>query len=134
MKKKRAFTLIELMVVIMIVAVLAAIAVPILRQRVDNAIWLEGKEMMETIATAIDSHAKLAPARDPPTSLWVGEPNNLGFETGHKLTGNNFNDDDFSFEVHSMNPLLFIVTAIKPGLNPPVYTLNQDKIFKAHEK
>jgi len=40
---ERAFTLVELMVVILIVAILAAVAIPVLRNRVDAAKWSEGK-------------------------------------------------------------------------------------------
>ena len=40
-KKKRVFTLIELMVVIMIIAIFAAVTVPILRGRIKQAEWSE---------------------------------------------------------------------------------------------
>jgi prepilin-type N-terminal cleavage/methylation domain-containing protein len=57
MKRRRGFTLIELMVVILIVALLAAVAIPILRSRIDAAKWSEGKAMMGTIATAMRAYA-----------------------------------------------------------------------------
>jgi len=51
------FTLIELMIVVLIVAVLAAVAVPIYRGRIDTAKWSEGKAMAGTIASAIRAYA-----------------------------------------------------------------------------
>ena len=57
MKARRGFTLIELMVVILIVAILAAVAIPIMRGRIDAAKWSEGKAMMGTIGVAIRAYA-----------------------------------------------------------------------------
>jgi general secretion pathway protein G len=42
MSKAKGFTLVELMVVILIVSILAAVAIPILRGRIDAAKWSEG--------------------------------------------------------------------------------------------
>jgi len=57
MKSGRGFTLIELTLVVLIVAILAAVAVPILRGRIDTAKWSEGKAGMGTIATALCAYA-----------------------------------------------------------------------------
>ena len=50
---RKGFTLIELMVVIFIVGILAAVAIPIMRGRIDAAKWSEGKAAMGSIRTAI---------------------------------------------------------------------------------
>ena len=57
MSRKKAFTLIELMVVILIVSILAAVAVPIMRGRIDSAKWSEGKAMAGTLATSLRAYA-----------------------------------------------------------------------------
>ena len=56
MLSKKGFTLVELMVVILIVAILAAVAIPIMRGRIDSAKWTEGKAMVGTIATSIRAY------------------------------------------------------------------------------
>jgi prepilin-type N-terminal cleavage/methylation domain-containing protein len=53
MKSRKGFTLIELMVVVLIVAVLAAILIPLLTARLEAARWSEGKSGAGTIATNI---------------------------------------------------------------------------------
>ncbi|MGD0572139.1 MAG: prepilin-type N-terminal cleavage/methylation domain-containing protein [Sedimentisphaerales bacterium] len=55
-RTKKGFTLIELMVVIFIVGILAAVAIPIMRGRVDAAKWSEAKATMGSIRTAIRSY------------------------------------------------------------------------------
>ena len=57
MKKTKGFTLVELMVVVLIVGILAAIAIPVMRGRVDSAKWSEGKAGAGTIATALRAYA-----------------------------------------------------------------------------
>lgn len=57
MKKRTGFTLIELMIVVLIVAVLAAVLVPFMRARVEAAKWSEGKAGAGTIASALRAYA-----------------------------------------------------------------------------
>jgi prepilin-type N-terminal cleavage/methylation domain-containing protein len=52
----KGFTLVELIVVILIVAILAAVAIPIMRGRVDAAKWSEGKALMGNISAAIRAY------------------------------------------------------------------------------
>ena len=58
MKNRRSgFTLVELMVVVLIVGILAAVAIPIMRGRIDSAKWTEGKAMAGTLATSLRAWA-----------------------------------------------------------------------------
>ncbi len=56
MSRPRGFTLIEVMVVIIIVALLAAVIIPIMRGRIDSAKWSEGRAMAGTIKVAIKAY------------------------------------------------------------------------------
>ena len=98
MKSRKGFTLIELMVVILIVAILAAVAIPILRGRIESAKWSEGAAIAGTVKTAV----KVAFAEDSTATLTgvLASPPNalttlLGFGTGD-LTGQYFSAANFT--------------------------------------
>ena len=97
MLEKKGFTLIELMVVILIVAILAAVAIPILRGRIESAKWSEGAAIAGTIKTA----AKVCYAEDSSaanvlalTDEVANIMDDLGFEA-QDLTGQYFSAADF---------------------------------------
>jgi len=128
MKSRKGFTLIELMVVILIVGILASVAIPMLRGRIDAAKWSEGKAMMGSIGTAIRAyHAEKGPTGAAPTTLNVGATG-LGFAAGD-LTGTYFVDADFSVNwgAVTMDPLAFTITCTPTTttLAPVTVTLNQ---------
>lgn len=57
MRLKKGFTLVELMVVVLIVGILAAVAIPMMQGRIDAAKWSEGKAGAGTIASALRAYA-----------------------------------------------------------------------------
>jgi len=57
MRSRKGFTMVELMVVVLIVGILAAVAVPLMSGRIDSSKWSEAKAAMGTIASALRSYA-----------------------------------------------------------------------------
>ena len=118
----------------MIVAILAAVAIPIMRGRIDAAKWSEGKAMMGTIATAIRAYT--AECDNDITDLTALEMNkDLGFRDGD-LIGTYF-DDPLLFSIQSgtydvqENLLEFVIYAkAGQGINAPAdYTLTHEGIW-----
>jgi prepilin-type N-terminal cleavage/methylation domain-containing protein len=57
MKGSKGFTMVELMVVVLIVGILAAVAVPLMSGRIDSSKWSEAKAAMGTIGSALRAYA-----------------------------------------------------------------------------
>jgi len=130
MKSKKGFTLIELMVVILIVAILAAVAIPIMRGRIDAAKWSEGRAMMGSIATAIRAYCAAEDTAPGTGTLDSGTlAQDLGFATGD-LTGTYFTAADFEIlnctydPNDTTTPLVFTIEGTKATLQPASRTLS----------
>jgi type IV pilus assembly protein PilA len=117
--KAKGFTLIELMIVVLIVAILAAVAVPLMRGRVDAAKWSEAKAALGTISTAIRAyHAEKGPNGTAPDSIMGNTATSLGFNDGD-LEGTYFADDDYTITSVAMDPLTFVITAAPSKADAP---------------
>jgi prepilin-type N-terminal cleavage/methylation domain-containing protein len=133
MKSRKGFTLIELMVVILIVGILAAVAIPIMRGRIDSAKWTEGKACAGTLATALRAYA----AEKASAGVYgAGAPSltQLGFAT-QDLQGTYFASTNYSWTTTYSDtgtpPLTFTITITKPAsiATGTSLTLNQAGVF-----
>jgi len=116
----KGFTLVELMVGILIVAILATAAIPIFRGSTDAAKWSEGKAIMGTMATALRTHVAL----NGPSSVGTPTLAELGILPGvldgAYFTGGESGAGDFSWVINDDNPLDFLITATAPpGITKP---------------
>jgi prepilin-type N-terminal cleavage/methylation domain-containing protein len=94
---KKGFTLIELMVVIFIIGVLSAVAIPYMRGRTDAAKWSEGKAAAGSIRTAIRAYIA-EKGNTYPFAANVKTLADLGFAAGD-LAGKYFLEADYKFAI-----------------------------------
>ena len=129
MKGKKGFTLIELMVVILIVGILAAVAIPIMRGRIDSAKWSEGKATAGSIRTA--ARAFCAEKGEDWGGTWANVTlDNLGFKNDD-LDGKYFTNAAFAITFSGYNDYLITVTAADSTSDdapssPAVVTLDEN--------
>jgi prepilin-type N-terminal cleavage/methylation domain-containing protein len=119
MRNTKAFTLIELMVVILIVGILAAASVPLMRGRVDSAKWSEANATAGTIRSAV----RVAFAENPGATL-TGKLDNatlqttLGFNAAD-LTGTYFVPGDYEITAVSANGIATVTVTSNGSGNKP---------------
>lgn len=135
MVSRKGITLIELMVVILIVGILATMAVPIIRGRIDSAKWSEGKAAMGTIASALCLYAaEKGTGGNYGKSLPTLEE--LGF-TARALQGRYFDISNYkvsktSYKVGKKANFKYTITATAPAeiTTPLQITLNEKRDWK----
>lgn len=112
-KQRCGFTLVELLTVIFISSVLAAVATPIMFSRINSAKWSEGKAMAGTIASAIRTWV----AGSDEKGLWTEQElpaAKLGIQD-KDLKGTYFNKDSFEWQVdYDGIDLVYVITINKP--------------------
>ena len=118
------FTLIELLVVIIIVAVLAAVGIPLMTSNVDKAKLTEAMSGLGTIRTL--ERARLAETAAYPATQSFG---NLGMKTGD-LLGRYFDDGNYkviSFSTQTINGTS--ITGYCAGVKGGATAINTDTGF-----
>lgn len=106
MKNKSGFTMVELMVVVLIVGILAAVAVPLMSGRIDSSKWSEAKAAMGTIASGLRSYAaEKGSFATAPTLAQIGIANN-------DLDGTYFSHDAYAITSASASnsQVAFVIT------------------------
>ncbi|MBN1764869.1 MAG: prepilin-type N-terminal cleavage/methylation domain-containing protein [Sedimentisphaerales bacterium] len=129
--KKNAFTLVELLTVLAIVAILAAAVIPIMHARVDAAKWSEGKAVAGTIAQAIRLYC-LDRGMVGPYGEDIPDINALGLSPSD-LKGRYFNINYFNWYTDisvNMTPIYRITIKKPPSIaSPDRIILNEDGVW-----
>lgn len=120
MRITHGFTIVELMIVIIVIGILAAVISPMMQGRIDSAKWAEGKAYMGTIAQAL--RAYISETGNNFTA--VPTLKELGFTSddldGNYFTGGESGVGDFSWVINNNDPMDFLITATAPaGINSP---------------
>jgi prepilin-type N-terminal cleavage/methylation domain-containing protein len=145
---RKGFTLIELMVVVLIVAVLAAVLVPMMTARLEAARWSEGKAGAGTIATAIRAMAAEAgEGGESGVTFPTGTPLSTVFVNAQDLEGKYFDNTCYQLSNVALTPagtypVTYTITVLAPGTgaatgapgasltwNISNYTLTEDGVW-----
>ncbi|MHC5088907.1 MAG: prepilin-type N-terminal cleavage/methylation domain-containing protein [Planctomycetota bacterium] len=128
--KSTGFTLIELMVVILIVAVLAAAAIPLMRGRIDQSKWSEANASAGAIRNAVKAYfmdsGNIITGDLDDTAVQQA----LGMQSGD-LTGSYFTASDYTIDsVNSDGVAVITVTGNQTNAPSGSKTLALDGSFE----
>jgi len=134
--RRTGFTLIELMIVVLIVAVLAAVLIPFMRARVEAAKWSEGRAGAGTIASALRAYA----AEQGTDGIYATLTVDTLFKTSD-LLGKYFDIGDYVLtnvsydETRTDYPLQYTVTVNRPVAEWKVasYTLDHTGLWTENQ-
>ena len=129
MERRKGFTLIELMVVILIVSILAGVAIPMMQGRIDAAKWSEANAAAGTVRTAVRAYFAERPTEAAAlagNSLDDDDTQSaLGF-TDADLTGTYFAPSNYTItSVDGSSGIAVITVTAGTGLSGS-YQLNAD--------
>jgi prepilin-type N-terminal cleavage/methylation domain-containing protein len=123
MRGRKGFTLIELMVVILIVGILAAVAIPIMRGRIDSAKWSEGNASAGAIRSAVRAYiAEKGPTYDYSGLIGGLDDGTIQGELGFSssdLAGAYFNQADYSITSVTADPPACVIAVTSSHAQGP---------------
>lgn len=127
MVKRKGFTLVELMVVVLIVGILASVAIPLLQGRIDSSKWSEANAGAGTIRTAVRAYFAENPtaAQALTGTLDVAATQGvLGFSP-QDLSGTYFVPGDYNIDSVNANGIAVVTVTggSLPASPPGSYTL-----------
>ena len=132
-RSKTGFTLVELMVVAIIVAVLAAVSIPLMTGNKKRAAGTEGETGLGTVRTALRVIRAESGSYDRNASgqpIAAGPITQISGSYGIDLNGKYFVADDYSIASISSNAFIVQVTVSSSGIVAGVIiTLDQDGHF-----
>jgi prepilin-type N-terminal cleavage/methylation domain-containing protein len=132
--REQGFTLVELMVVAIIVAILAAVAVPLMSGNKKRAMGTEAETALGTVRTALRLlHVETGAYDRKPdgATLGIGSVTNIPSVIGSDLQGRYWNSDCYTIDTIAAGTYTLKATGVSTGETAGItITLNEAGIFQ----
>ena len=130
-KNKSGFTLVELMVVAVIVAILAAVAIPLMSGNKKRAMATEAEAALGSIRTALRAMYAETKAynTDPNGTTISGSVTNIPGVTAEDLEGKYFKSTDYDISAIAAATYTLRCQGSTGDVSGVTITLNQDGVF-----